>query len=216
MLKETQHFLISLSVTNSASKCTLNKFANDTKICGVVNTLERRDDIQRDLDTLERRACANLMKINKAKCKVLDGANPKKKNVLGRENWGKDYSWGEELVPGCRQKAQYDPAICTCSPEDKSNLGFHQQKHEQQIHSKLFLLKLPSPPLPMGMMNQEDLSALSWMTKDVRMTNIQLTLKLLGDLLLQMGSYKGLADIIRQHLSMIFEQSWESRQTPAD
>ena len=47
-----------------------------TKLCHVVGTLEGRDAIQRDL---ERWACVNLMKFNKAKCKVLHmgRGNPK-------------------------------------------------------------------------------------------------------------------------------------------
>ncbi|PKU48384.1 hypothetical protein llap_1292 [Limosa lapponica baueri] len=65
----------------------LSKFADNTKLCGVVDMLKERDTIQRDLDRLERWACANLMKFKKAKCKVLHvgQGNPKHKYSLGRE-----------------------------------------------------------------------------------------------------------------------------------
>jgi len=72
---------------DSETECTLSKFANGTELCGAIDTLEGRDAICRDLDELERWACANLMKFNKAKCKVLhvDQVNPKQKYRLGRE-----------------------------------------------------------------------------------------------------------------------------------
>jgi len=72
---------------DSGTECTLNKFANDTKLCGMVDTLEGRDAIQRDLDRLERWACVNRIKFDKAKCKVLHvgQGNPEHKYRLGRE-----------------------------------------------------------------------------------------------------------------------------------
>ncbi|GAB0205843.1 mitochondrial enolase superfamily member 1 [Grus japonensis] len=77
-------FNIFVSDMDSGIECTLSTFANDTKLCGVVDTLEGRDAIQRDLDRLERWAC---MKFSKAKCKVLHMGrrNPKHKYRLGSE-----------------------------------------------------------------------------------------------------------------------------------
>ncbi|GAB0191796.1 cAMP-dependent protein kinase inhibitor alpha [Grus japonensis] len=62
---------------------------HNTKLCGVINTLEGRDAIQRDLDRLERWARANRVKFNKAKGKVLH---------VGQRNPKHGYRLGEEWI----------------------------------------------------------------------------------------------------------------------
>jgi len=72
---------------DSGTECTLSKFASGIKLCGMVDTLEERDAVQRDLDWLERWAHVNLMKFNKAQCKILHmgQGNPTHKYRLGGE-----------------------------------------------------------------------------------------------------------------------------------
>jgi len=82
-------FNIVVGNMDSGTECTLSKFADDSKLCGVVDMLEGRDAIQRDLDRLERWACVNLMRFNKAKCKVLH---------VGRGNTKHKYRLGEEWL----------------------------------------------------------------------------------------------------------------------
>ncbi|GAB0190226.1 hypothetical protein GRJ2_001487900 [Grus japonensis] len=65
LVLELELFNIFVGDMDSCIECTLSKFANDTKPCGMVDMLEGRDAIQRDLARLERWAHANLMKFNK-------------------------------------------------------------------------------------------------------------------------------------------------------
>jgi len=103
-----------ISDLGEGTECAFSKFADDTKLGGVVHTPEGCAAIQCDLRRLESWAQRSLMKFNKGKCRVL---------YLRRNNPMHQYRLGTDLLQSSSLErdlgvmvddklTNHEPAVC--------------------------------------------------------------------------------------------------------
>ncbi|PKU47985.1 rna-directed dna polymerase from mobile element jockey-like [Limosa lapponica baueri] len=112
-------------------KCILMKFADDTKLCGEVDSLEGRATLQEDLDRQVEWAKKNLMKSNNDKCKVLHLRKKSRSTTQTGIYLTRSSSVESDLGVLLDNKFNmYE--LCCSSKESQQDAGLHQQGHHQQ------------------------------------------------------------------------------------
>jgi len=92
-----------------------------------VGMIEGRGVFQKDLNRLEKGAYMNWMRLNKAKCKLLQLGHS---NTWHVSTLGKELTENSAPVKGLEVLVdkKLEPAMCACSPEGQLYAGLHQNR----------------------------------------------------------------------------------------
>jgi len=126
-------FNVFVNFLDAGVEYTFNKYIDDTKLGGAVDSLEVQELLQRDLDRLEHWTIINGMKFNKSKCPILhlEPSNTRHKYKLG-ERWLEQSCKKGSVGPG-QQQAQSESAVCPGSPESKPHPRVHQTQRNRLV-----------------------------------------------------------------------------------
>lgn len=92
-------FNVFINDLHTRIQCTLGQFADSSKLGEVVDSFRDREDLQRDLNSLESWAIISTVKLSKRNCRSLH---------LGEGNPGYTYRLGEERLEGSPMKTAGD------------------------------------------------------------------------------------------------------------
>ncbi|KAK4825164.1 hypothetical protein QYF61_024553 [Mycteria americana] len=194
-------FNIFINYLDDGAEC--SKFAGNTKLGGVSDTLEGCTAIQKDLNSLEKWADRNLMKFNKGKCKVPLAPTATPRHHFAEKDLGVLVNTKLSMSQQCALAAKKTNGVLSCIRRSVARrlrevmlpLCLALLKPHWLYVSRESLLYFNFCPLPLVL-------SLGTTGKSPSLSSLKPAFSSL------------MADIIARPLSIIFERPWKVNATP--